>query len=91
MTHDYMHEAYGHYTQRNGVDFREGAYKCLPDNGMQFMRQRMKDMGFKLFQDFKHKDGHETRWWFKDVKTWEARTPGIEKLGYSACEALQVT
>ena len=51
----------------------------------------MKDMGFKLFQDFKHKDGHETRWWFKDVKTWEARTPGIEKMGYSACEALQVT
>lgn len=91
MNYDYNHEGYGHYSRRNGVDFREGAYKCLPDNGMQFMRQRMKDMGFKLFQDFKHKDGHDTRWWFKDIKTWEARTPGIEKMGYSACAELQVT
>ena len=27
----------------------------------------------------------------RTVKTWEARiTPGIEKMGYSACDALQV-
>jgi hypothetical protein len=55
------------------------------------MRDRMRGMGFKLFQDFTHKDGHETRWWFKDTKTWEARTPGIEKLGYKATGALQVS
>ena len=86
MTHDYMHEAYGHYTQRSGVDFREGSYKCLPDAGAQFMRERMRDMDFRCFQDFRHKDRKDlTRWWFKDERTVQKRLQGIQSMGYEAC------
>lgn len=86
MNYDYNHEGYGHYTRRNGVDFREGAYKCLPDAGAQFMRERMRDMDFRCFQDFRHKERKEiTRWWFKDEQTVQARLQGIQSMGYEAC------
>ena len=89
--YDYNHQAYGHYTKRNGVDFKEGSYKCLPDAGKQFMQKRMREMGFSLYQDFKHRDrDEETRWWFKDTRTWQARTPGIEKLGYTQSGELKI-
>jgi hypothetical protein len=46
--------------------------------------------GYTLYQDFEHGDGYRTRWWFKDVKTWEARIERIEGMGYKATDKLQI-
>jgi len=70
--------------------FQEGAYKVLPDNGMRFNATDMRMSGYTLFQDFEHGDGYKTRWWFKDVKTWEARFERIEEMGYKATDKLQI-
>ena len=62
----------------------------MPDNGKLFPVQRMRENGFTLYQDFKHKDGHETRWWFRNLEAWHKKTPGIESLGYTATHHLKV-
>jgi hypothetical protein len=53
----------------------------------------MREMGFTLFQDFcmEKDDATKVRWWFQNVKAWEARVNGIEKMGYKAIDKLQIT
>lgn len=79
------------WKQTKGATFQEGTYKVLPDNGMRFDRTQMRMSGYTLYQDYEHGDGYKTRWWFKDVKTWEARTDRIEMMGYTAIDKLQIT
>jgi hypothetical protein len=57
---------------------------------MRFKATDMRMNGYTLFQDFEHGDGYKTRWWFKDVKTWEARIERIEVMGYKATDKLQI-
>ena len=78
------------WKRTGGAYFQEGTYKLLPDNGMQFDATDMRMSGYTLFQDFEHGDGYKTRWWFKDVKTWEARIERIEVMGYKATDKLQI-
>ena len=52
-----------HYTRRS-VDFREGSYKCLPDNGKQFMRDECAAWVSNCSKT-SAQDLPETRWWLK--------------------------
>jgi len=75
---------------RGQKDMGQGTHFVLPDNGMQFEISTMRKNGFKLYQDFQHADGHKTRWWFRNTKTWSERVPGIEKMRYVAIDKLMV-
>ena len=76
--------------KRGAKDMGQGTHFVLPDNGMQFEISTMRKNGFTLYQDFQHADGHKTRWWFRNTKTWSERVPGIEKMRYVAIDKLMV-
>jgi hypothetical protein len=84
------------YDDRSGKrgvhDMGQGTRMLLPDNGKSFDRNTMLDIGFTLFQDFKHDDRpYQTRWWFRDVKTWKANIERIEQMGFEAIDKLTNT
>lgn len=71
----------------------QGSYMLLPDHGRNFKRDKMRELGFTLFQDFcmEQDDNYEMRWWFKNVESWKARIERIEQMGYKASGKLQIT
>lgn len=91
MSKSYLYDDIG--LRKGFNDFGQGSYKVLPDHGCTFQRDTMREMGFTLFQDFcmEKDDATKVRWWFQNVKTWEARVSGIEKMGYKAIDKLQIT
>ncbi len=85
------HHPYDPRTAKRGAhDFGQGSYKLLP-TAINTPPERMKEIGYTLFQDFEHETNLPTRWFFKDVKTWSARIERIEQMGYKATSELQVT
>ena len=71
----------------------QGSFILLPDHGRNFNRDKMRELGFTLFQDFcmEQDDNYEMRWWFKNVESWKARIERIEQMGYVASSKLQIT
>jgi len=71
----------------------QGSFILLPDHGRNFKRDKMRELGFTLFQDFcmELDDNYEMRWWFKNVESWKARIERIEQMGYVATSKLQIT
>jgi len=71
----------------------QGSFILLPDHGRNFKRDKMRELGFTLFQDFcmEQDDNYEMRWWFKNVESWKARIERIEQMGYVASSKLQIT
>lgn len=79
--------------KRGHHDFGQQSYGLLPDHGRNFNRDKMRELGFTLFQDFcmELDDNYEMRWYFKNTKTWSARIERIEQMGYTATSELQIT
>lgn len=87
------HHPYDDRTGKRGVhDMGQESFKVLPDHKRQFKRDRMRELGFKLYQDFCMVDDEDypMRWWFKDAASWNARIERIEQMGYKATDKLQI-
>ena len=71
----------------------QGHYWLLPDHGRKFDRNRMRKLGWTLYQDFvmEQDDNYKMRWWFRNKETWKARIERIEQMGYVASDKLQIT
>lgn len=90
MSKSYLYDDIG--LKRGHNDYGQGSYRLLPDHGRNFKRENMRDLGYTLYQDFqlKYDPTDQMRWWFKDVKSWEARIERIEQMGYQATDKLQI-
>ena len=79
--------------KRGAHDFGQGSFRVLPDHKRQFNRDRMRELGFTLFQDFtiEPDEDYPMRWWFQNTEAWKSRIERIEQMGYKATSELQVT
>lgn len=78
------------YWLKEGIDMT-GSYRCLPDHGMQYDINRMRENGYTLYQDMKRENGEKCRWWFQDLNSWKARIEAIEGIGFTPYEKLKIT
>jgi hypothetical protein len=86
--YDYTHP---HDTLRSRPGFEVG-HPLTADNGCHYKRDKMREDGFELFQDFQHPDrDYVTRWWFRNLKVWHKFVPGIEAKGFTAIHHLKIT
>jgi len=90
-----MHDHYDWTHPHEGRSIPAG-FECshpyAPDNGCNYKRDKMREDGFQLFQDFKHPDNsYVTRWWFRNLKAWHKYTEAIEAQGFVAVNHLKIT
>lgn len=78
------------YWMKEGLDMT-GSYRCLPDHGMQYDINRMRENGYTLYQDMKRENGEKCRWWFQDLNSWKARIEAIEGIGFTPYDKLKIT